>query len=477
MLFNSPTFLLFLIAVFTLYYLFPRGRMLVLAIANAAFYAYAGVGYFLLFGVIVAAVYGISKFLGGRNGKLALVAGLVVVLGNLVFFKYSMFLLENIERMLGFTLSLQGTAFDDRMIALPIGISFYSFQLIAYLVDVYKGKLKPSRSLFEFWVFISLFAHSAAGPILRGGDFLPQLRNIASIHFRTPRVKLGLAFILLGLVKKVVIVEKIAPYVNEYFNNAQTLNGVESWVASYLFAFQIYFDFSAYSEMAVGIGFLLGLRLDLNFKTPYLSGSSTEFWRRWHITLSQWIRDYVFIPLGGSRVKNWRIYVNLIAAMTISGIWHGAAWTFIIWGFYHGLLSAAHRMYGKGIKKLGWQKLQRNWLYKVLAIAVFFHLTVIGWVFFRANSWADAVHMLKQMTLLGGVTFTKETLMLLAVAAGLYLLHIVESVAVKHFKRWSLAWEMTVPSIVRGAVYAAIAIGLLMLLMNGEASTFIYFAF
>ncbi|GKU76327.1 MBOAT family protein [Paenibacillus sp. L3-i20] len=477
MLFNSPTFLLFLVAVFALYYAFPRGRMLVLALANAAFYAYAGVGYFLLFGCIVASVYVISKFLGGKRGKLALGAGLFVVLGNLIFFKYSMFLLENVERALGITLSLQGTAFDDRMIALPIGISFYSFQLVAYLVDVYRGKLKPSQSLFEFWVFIALFAHSAAGPILRGNDFLPQLRNIKSIIMRTPRVKLGLAFLLLGLFKKVVIVEKIAPYVNEYFDKAQTLSGVESWIASYLFAFQIYFDFSAYSEMAVGIGFLLGLRLDLNFKTPYLSSNANEFWRRWHITLSQWIRDYVFIPLGGSRVANWRIYVNLIAAMTISGIWHGAAWTFIIWGLYHGILSAAHRMYAKGMKSLGWTKLLHSRLYKVFAIAVFFHLTVIGWVFFRANSWSDAIYMLKKMTMMDGIQFTKEHLLLLALVAGLYLLHIIEYVIVKNFKRWSLAWEFSIPAIIRGAIYAIVAIVLLMLLMNGESSSFIYFQF
>lgn len=477
MLFNSPTFLIFLAAVFALYYAFPRGRMIILALANAAFYAYAGVGYFLLFFAIVASVYFISKGLQGPRGKLALGLGLTVVLANLLFFKYSMFLLENIESMLGMTFSLQGTAFADRSIALPIGISFYSFQLIAYLVDVQRGQLKPSRSLLEFWVFISLFAHSAAGPILRGNDFIPQLRKISSILFRTPRVKLGLAFILLGLFKKVIIVEQIAPYVNDYFSKAQTLSGVESWIASYLFAFQIYFDFSAYSEMAVGIGFLLGLRLDLNFKTPYLSANPAEFWRRWHITLSQWIRDYIFIPLGGSRVKNWRIYANLIAAMTISGIWHGAAWTFIIWGLYHGLLSAGHRMYAKGIKRLGWKDKLNNRIYKVFAIFVFFHLTVVGWVFFRANNWPDAVYMLKKMTMIDGIQFTKQHLLLLAVAAGLYLLHILEYIVVSRFKRWSLAWQFNVPSIVRGAVYAIVAIVLLFLLMKGESSSFIYFQF
>lgn len=477
MLFNTPTFLIFLSIVVALYYFFPRGRMFILALANAAFYAYAGVGYFLLFFMVVTSVFVISRFLNGRNGKLALIGGLTIVLGNLIFFKYSMFLLENFERILNFQMPLAGTPFEDRTILLPIGISFYSFQLIAYLVDVYRKKLQPSRSLLEFWVFIGLFAHSAAGPILRGNDFLPQLRGIRSILFRNPRMKLGLAFILLGLIKKLVIVEQIAPYVNDYFGRAQSLTGIESWIASYLFAFQIYFDFSAYSEMAVGIGFLLGLRLDLNFKTPYLSASPAEFWRRWHITLSQWIRDYIFIPLGGSRVANWRIYANLIAAMAISGLWHGAAWTFIIWGVYHGVLSAGHRMYNKLVGRLGLKKITASRLYHVVAVAVFFHLTVVGWVFFRANSWTDAVSMLKKMTMVGGLQLSKEHAILLAVAAGLYLLHILEYIIVTHFRKWSLAWQLKVPVLVRGLIYASIVIILLLIMTNTESSSFIYFQF
>ncbi len=477
MLFNTPSFLLFLIIVAVLYYLFPRFRLYLMAIANAAFYAYAGVGYFIVFFIIVTSAYLISKFLNGRNGKLALIGGLTVVLGNLLFFKYSMFLLENVERLLGLQFSLQGTFFEDRSIALPIGISFYSFQLIAYLVDVYRKKLQPSRSLLEFWVFIALFAHSAAGPILRGNDFLPQLRNIRTITFRNPRVKLGLAFLGMGLLKKLAIVEWIAPYVNDYFSKAQTLSGVESWIASYLFAFQIYFDFSAYSEMAVGIGFLLGLRLDLNFKTPYLSSNPNEFWKRWHITLSQWIRDYIFIPLGGSRVANWRIYANLIIAMVISGIWHGAAWTFIIWGLFHGLLSAGHRLYSKVLHRFGWSGVKNIRLYKWFSIFVFFHLTVVGWVFFRANSWSDAVYMLKKMTMVGGLQLTKEHLYLLAIALGLYLLHVIEYFIVTNFRKWSMVWELKIPTIVRGLVYAIIAIIILLLMTERESSSFIYFQF
>ncbi|MCR2804812.1 MBOAT family O-acyltransferase [Paenibacillus soyae] len=477
MLFNSVTFFIFLAAVVALYYAFPRLRMYVLAVANAAFYAYAGVGYFLLFAGIVAIVYAISKGLGGSRGKLALAGGLAVVLGNLFFFKYTIFLIENIERALGIEFDFAGTFLDDRMILLPIGISFYSFQLIAYLVDVYRKKLEPSRSLLEFWVFISLFAHSAAGPILRGNDFLPQLRRIENVSFIDRRFKLGIAFLLLGLTKKLVIVEFIAPYVNEYFGRAGTLTGGEAWTAAYLFAFQIYFDFSAYSEMAVGIGFLLGLKLDLNFKTPYLSANPNEFWRRWHITLSQWIRDYIFIPLGGSRVANWRIYCNLIAAMAISGLWHGAAWTFILWGVYHGVLSAGHRLYRRLLKGRKVEAWTATRVYKIGAVIVFFHLTVVGWVFFRADGMQEAMYMLKQMAAIHHIQLTEETKKLLLVVVALYGLHLAESFIVSRFGKFIQAWRIRVPFVVRGAVYTIIATVLLAYLFKGESSSFIYFQF
>ncbi|QAY65394.1 MBOAT family O-acyltransferase [Paenibacillus protaetiae] len=474
MLFNSLTFLVFLTVVFAAYYLLPRARIVWIGIANAVFYAYAGTGYFVLFASVVTVVYILSKALGGRLRKPALAAGLTVVLGNLFFFKYSLFAVSSLEDAFGF--SMPG-GFGEHSLVLPIGISFYSFQLIAYLVDVYKGKLQSSRSWLEFWVFISFFAHSAAGPILRGGDFLPQLRRINGKTWNSARFKLGLAYLLMGLAKKLVIVELIVPHVNEYYKHAGALNGVEAWYATYLFAFQIYYDFSAYSEMAVGIGYLLGLRLDLNFRTPYLSANPTEFWRRWHITLSQWIRDYIYIPLGGSRVKEWRIYFNLIAAMTISGLWHGAAWTFILWGLYHGLLQAVHRYYAKLVKKFGWTRLYSSKLYRAAAVALFFHMTVIGWVFFRAGSLADALHMIKQMLLFTGVEPSPRVWKFVLVAGCFYLLHFAEHLIVSWFKRLSLAWQTGIPFWLRGAVYAAVAAALLLLLTNGKASSFIYFQF
>ncbi len=479
MLFNSPIFLFFLVLSVLLYYLFPKGRIWLLAVANALFYAYAGFAYFVLFLVVVALVYFISKGLHTSYKRLALIGGLTLVIGNLSFFKYSMFLVGNIERLFQIQFDFGGTFLEDRALILPIGISFYSFQLIAYLIDVYKQKFEPSRSLLQFWVFIAFFAHSAAGPILRGNDFLPQLDRIKEIRLESRRLQLGLTYLTSGLLKKLVIVEYVAPYVNSYYEQAAAINGTEAWLASYLFAFQIYFDFSAYSEMAVGIGLLLGLHLDLNFKTPYLSSNANEFWRRWHITLSQWIRDYIFIPLGGSRVANWRVYCNLIAAMAISGLWHGAAWTFVIWGVYHGFLSAGHRFYKGLTGKLGAsaQKLLASKLYHVLAVFIFFHMTVIGWVFFRASNFSEAIMLIKKMVRIDRFVIPEDFTHLFLLCAELYLLHIIEFLIVKHFSKIASIWQRKMPAIVKGAFYAALATVILYYLASGEGTSFIYFQF
>lgn len=477
MLFNSLVFLCFLIVVVCLYYAFPRARMYILVTGNAVFYAYAGIAYLILFFFVVTITYLFSKNMRGKYKKWFLSISIIVVLSNLLFFKYSMFLLGNIERLFGFQLDLQGTLFEGRSIILPIGISFYTFQLIAYLVDVYKGRVQPSRSLFEFWAFIAFFAHSAAGPILRGSDFLPQLRGIDKIPLRPMRFKLGIAYIMMGLCKKLLLAETIAPDVNNFFSHADMISGGEAWIAAYLFAFQIYFDFSAYSEMAVGIGHLLGLRLDINFRTPYLSANGTEFWRRWHITLSQWIRDFIYIPLGGSRVSEWRTYVNLIAAMTLSGLWHGPAWTFIIWGLFHGLLSAGHKLYRKILGKIGLLRYTSGPFYHIFAIFIFFHLTVIGWVFFRANGIREALMLIKKMILFNPIDAPPVLYGYFITVLLLYILHIVEFIIVKKFKIISLKWQLFVPTPLRAVCYTMFLILILFLLIKEEPSSFIYFQF
>lgn len=474
MLFHTPIFLGFLAIVCCLYYSFPRLRLYLLALANVAFYIAAGAGYFVVFFCVVSLSYLLSRSLLGKHGKLFLIAAISLVLGNLIFFKYALFMLHNVERMLAIDLGLEATFWAN--LVLPIGISFYTFQIIAYVTDVYKRKLEPATSLLEFWTFISLFAHSAAGPILRGKEFLPQLRNMPRLRFNPLRFKLGLAYITMGLGKKLLLADQISPYVNSFFARSAELGGAEAWVAAYLFAFQIYLDFSAYSDMAVGIGYLLGLRLDLNFRTPYLSANSGEFWRRWHITLSGWIRDYIYIPLGGSRVPKLRSYTNLVIAMTLSGLWHGAAWTFIIWGFYHGMLQVAHHLYKDTLKRLGWSKLQTSKLYRIAAILIFFHLVVIGWVFFRAEGLSNALHMIKVMLTMNPFTIPPILYKYFAFVAFLFLLHMLEAFIIKRFRRFSLLWQLRVPTLVRAVVYTII-IMILLFNIGGEHSSFIYFQF
>ncbi|WP_442602870.1 MBOAT family O-acyltransferase [Paenibacillus sp. KN14-4R] len=473
--FSSLLFIGFLITVFALYYAAPKLRLPMFAVANAVFYAVAGVGYLVLFFTVVALAYVLSRKLDSRHGRKYLIAGLVLVIGNLVFFKYSLFLLHNLENIFSMHLNVKGTIFEN--LILPIGISFYTFQLIAYMVDVYQKKLSPSKNLLEFWVFISLFAHSMAGPILRGKEFFPQLRAMNTVRFNHVNIKVGLFYIGMGLCKKVLLANLLEPHVRVFFERGGELGGAEAWVAAYLFAFQIYFDFSAYSEMAIGIGHLFGLRLDVNFRTPYISSNPSEFWRRWHITLSNWIRDYIYIPLGGSRTGKVRVYVNLILAMTISGLWHGAAWKYIVWGFYQGVLSAGHRGYSKWLTKIGLGSLTGKLWYKLVTVFIFFHMTVIGWVFFRAANMTDALHMVKNMLYFNPLHIPSSLYKYLIMIVLLYALHVLEYVIVQKFRSWSFVWQSRIPTFIRSAVYTGIILICLFMLLKGEQSTFIYFQF
>ncbi|WP_052339371.1 MBOAT family O-acyltransferase [Gorillibacterium massiliense] len=473
MLFHTPEFFVFLTATLVLYYAFPKARLAIMALANALFYAATGLGYLALFIGIVSFVYLCSKQFGGKRGKGFFALALTVVIGNLLFFKYSLFMLRSLES----SLHLHWLAGDSYLakVVLPIGISFYTFQLIAYIIDVNRGKLAPARSYLEFWVFISYFAHSLAGPILRGNDFLPQLEKLKAIKFSDSRFRLGLSYLALGLFKKIVLADWITPIVDQYFAHGAAMTGGEAWIASYLFAFQIYFDFSAYSEMAVGIGYLMGLRLDLNFRTPYLSGNGTEFWARWHITLSSWIKDYVYIGLGGSRRGEIRRYVNLLAAMAISGLWHGAAWTFVAWGLMHGVLLVVHKFYVKLKKKWGWQRLDESRLYRWACVFVFFHVVCITWVLFRVSGMGNALRTIGKMFDISRLSFT-GLYPYIALAALLFLLHIGEYLVRKHASLLSEKWHRFVPSPARAVVYTVFIVAIV-LCMQSKVSNFIYFQF
>lgn len=473
MLFHTPEFIALMLVSLVLFYAFPRWRIPILTVANMVFYVVAGVGNLLLFLAMTAFTYYCSKALQGRHGRFFLWFSIIVTTGNLIFFKYTTFLIRSLEN--AFSIKLLTDNSFMLKIVLPIGISFYTFQMIAYLVDVYKKRWEPAQSLFRFWVFISFFAHLVAGPIMRGKEFMPQIDNLTKIRFSAANFRLGAFFLTLGIFKKVVLADYLTPNVDSFFSHTATMTGAEGWVAAYLFAFQIFFDFSAYSEMALGIAYFFGMELAVNFRTPYLSKNPAEFWRRWHITLSNWIKDYIYIPLGGSRNGEVRQYTNLFIAMTISGIWHGASWTFVAWGMFYGALATVHKIYVMLKEKLGLQFLDKSRIYQGIAILVFFHITCIAWVLFRVNGLRDALALIGRMLNPAALDFTGLHVFL-ALVVLLFALHIGEYFL--HSRRPGLGvwWHRYFPAPVRAVLYTALA-AVLILYLKGEQNTFIYFQF
>lgn len=304
--------------------------------------------------------------------KIYLSLSLLGNLGLLAYFKYANFFIQSFAEgmsALGMPISL-----STLQIVLPVGISFYTFQSLSYSLDIYSGKLKPEKSFLRFLFFVAAFPQLVAGPIVRAREFLPQLHN----NLFQKSDDSGLFYILYGLFKKIVIADLLAFYiVDRVFASPTSFSGGELWLAMYAYAFQIFFDFSAYSDIAIGLGRIFGLRLPINFLSPYVSVSPSEFWRRWHITLSSWLRDYLYIPLGGNRKGFRRQLFNLMLVMTLGGLWHGANWTFVIWGALHGLYLIVYRV-GEKIVKIQFPPLIKRLL--------FFHLVCFAWIFFRCEN-------------------------------------------------------------------------------------------
>ncbi|MBD0380779.1 MBOAT family O-acyltransferase [Paenibacillus sedimenti] len=474
MLFHTPEFMILLLITIALYYIFPARRLYTLTAANLLFYSVSGLGMLVLFAIMTVFTYYSARFLNGSYRKWVLWTILLVNIGNLCFFKYSVFFIRNMEKVLSIKLLTEDSFWLS--IVLPVGISFYTFEFISYAVDIYKQKIKPARSLLEFWMFISFFAHLIAGPIMRGNEFLPQVEKLTALRWNNENFRIGCFYLSLGLMKKMMLADPIADRVNVLFADPYALTGSAAWITSYLFAFQIYFDFSAYSDMAIGIGYLFGLHLPHNFMTPYLSSNATEFWRRWHITLSNWIRDYIYIPLGGSRKGTVRKYLFLFVAMTVSGFWHGALWTFILWGMYHGFLLIAHNLFRAGKQKLGLEKWDQFLVYRWLTIFIFFHLTCIGWVMFRIHDRHAVFMLLRRMLSPDAIHVPSYMLVYLYVAILLFGIHLLEHWLLKYRSRIAEVWHRSLPSPVRAACYTLLFVVLIIMLRNGDTS-FIYFQF
>jgi alginate O-acetyltransferase complex protein AlgI len=378
-LFNSFPFLFgFLPLVAAAYFLLPRHRLRLLLIVGVSYYFYAYAEWW--FPALMAGSTLISFTAGlllerGRS-RLVLGIGIFGVLALLGYFKYAQFaggygldFVELITRQ-----HFPGAHAFVNGIVLPIGISFYTFEGISYLVDVYRGLLRAERDPLKYAFFISFFPHLIAGPIVRYGILEPQLRERK--RFDADRVRSGLLLFTLGLAKKVLLADGLARYVDLYVDRPGELGLLNAWACAVGFGFQIYFDFSAYSDMALGLARIFGIELPWNFDRPYRAASPTEFWRRWHVTLSSWLRDYLYIPLGGNRKGERRRDANLLATMGLGGLWHGASLNFFAWGVYHGLLlSGTHHA-----RRRGWS------LPRPAAVAVTFLLVVVGWVLFRMHT-------------------------------------------------------------------------------------------
>ena len=305
---------------------------------------------------------------GAARARAMLIASVAINLGVLAFFKYGRFLWESAAAVLPLSAPPAVLA-----VAVPLGISFYTFHSISYVVDTYRGLRPPTSSFADFALYVAFFPQLIAGPISRWGFFGPQLATPRTVRFR--EVEAALFLIAVGLTKKVVCADSLGGFVDGVYSNAAEAGWIEVWVALYAYAFQIYFDFSGYTDIATGVAGLLGFRLPENFRHPYLAENPSEFWRRWHISLSTWLRDYLYVSLGGNRKGTARTYVNLFLTMVLGGLWHGAAWTFVLWGAVHGAWLAVHRA-------IAGPPRTPRWLRQIVT----FHLVALAWVLFRAGS-------------------------------------------------------------------------------------------
>lgn len=411
MLFNSYIFWVFFAIVFALYRLLShRGQNYMLLVASYIFYGYWDWRFLfiMLFSTVVDyfAAIGIGRSRNQRTRKTILIASITIQLGLLGVFKYYGFFSHELNGLLthfGVPVSLPALSF-----LLPVGISFYTFQTMSYTIDVYRGDYKYEKSFIDFALFVSFFPHLVAGPLVRAKKLLPQIKQ--------PRVRRpddfreGLYYIAIGLFKKVVVGDNLATIANTIFHTApHNLTGIECLAGVYAFAFQIYCDFSGYSSIAQGVARWMNIDLTTNFNLPYFAVSPPDFWARWHISLSTWFRDYVYVPLArrSGKATKWRLYSTLIIVMLLSGLWHGAAWTFIAWGLYHGLLLCGFRLiswprfwfFKKSKEGVATpvQQPRTSFLGYLFKIFIMFHLICGGWLLFRAESMTQAWGMLARM--------------------------------------------------------------------------------
>ena len=477
LIFNSGLFLFLFVGFSAGYVLMRRAstlRILYVILFSIYFYYKSSGIYFLLLVFVAVSDYWIAHGIAAARSKKTkrwLVALSVAVnLGMLGYFKYTNFFIEIANNIFG------AGFLDFRNIFLPVGISFFVFQSMSYTIDVYRGVIRPLDRWIDYMFYLSFFPQLVAGPIVRARDFLPQIRQNPLTVTREMFGR-GIFLIMIGLIKKAIISDYISVnFVDRVFDNPMLYSGFENLMGVYGYALQIYCDFSGYSDMAIGIALLLGFRFPKNFDSPYKSATVTEFWHRWHISLSTWLKDYLYISLGGNRKGRLRTYVNLILTMLLGGLWHGASLRFMLWGGYHGVLLALHKgtmaLFPR-MKPVG-ESMKRGW--RALGILVTFHLVCLGWIFFRARDVETGRMVIEQI-------FTNFDPSLIAgVASGYWPVMAMMGVGyVTHFipQRWQdrVCGAVMRSSLVGCALLLALIIWVVMQVKSANIQPFIYFQF
>lgn len=413
MLFNSSIFVVFFSVTYCLYLLFQRNLRLqntLLLIASLIFYGYAdwSILPIFIFSIVINYFFGLLIYqTQEKRQRLVLLISITLNLVILGFFKYFSFLVENLLKIVDWVGIIPSS--DDWFtlnILLPVGISFFTFQQISYSVDIFRKQISPVRNFWDFALFVSFFPQLVAGPIERACDLIPQIISPRAI--KPSQLYAGIHLIIWGFFKKVVIADNLSIIADQIFNNYPQYQGLDLIVGILAFTLQIYGDFSGYSDIARGLGQLMGFNLTLNFRLPYFATSPSDFWNRWHISLSSWLRDYLYIPLGGNRHGALKTYRNLFLTMLLGGLWHGAAWNFVLWGAFQGLVLVAYRMVEPPLKQRRSQLTPNQTSYRVvllLRIGLMFVITNIGWVIFRSNSIEQIVYILTHV----GFTTSSET--------------------------------------------------------------------
>ena len=471
MLFNSWVFLPFLIAVLILNKLLPhRAQNLMLLGASYFFYACWDWRFLSLLLTSTTCDWLLARAISREPSRLGarrwVVCSVVVNLVFLGFFKYFNFFIESattVVEALGFPGWHVGLS-----IILPVGISFYTFQSISYIVDVYRGEIEPAKNPIDFALFVAFFPHMVAGPIMPSRGLLPQLQH--ERRATREQIRAGLWLMLLGFFKKVAIGDNLAPIANSVFAGSTAASGATVLIGVYAFALQIYCDFSGYTDIARGVAKLLGIELMVNFDRPYIAENPSDFWRRWHISLSQWLRDYLYKPLGGSRGGQFRTYRNLMLTMVLGGLWHGAAWNFVIWGIYQGLLLILHRAATVDLGLRIPEGRAWSWVSRILM----FHAVCYGWLLFRATSFEQILNF---TAALGSGLFDVFN----SARIGSTIVIVLGAIVLWSLEAWARntddpganrGWQVGV-----GALVCSLMVAAILLLAPPTAQSFIYFQF